>query len=206
MEAQEREPRMNAPGADPEQALVDRCRRGDDLAWEQLVRRCQGRVYGLAWHYLGNVEDARDVTQEAFVRVYRQLDAFEGNRFIAWLLCITRNLCIAQLRRRKARPPTEDLRAAEAEAPAATAPDPEQAWLTDARKRTVHAALARLSGASREMILLKDIQGLRLKEIAGMLGLPVGTVKSRSSRARVELARQVVAIDPSYADPHRPKG
>ena len=195
-------------GADPHPALVERCRRGDGLAWEQLVRNCQGRAYGLAWHYLRNVEDARDVTQEAFVRVYRQLDAFEGGRFLAWLLRITRNLCIDQLRRRKARPPTEDLRADEHERamPPDTAPDPEQAWLTDGRKRTVHAALARLSGANREMILLKEIQGLRLDEIASLLGLPLGTVKSRSSRARVELARQVVAVDPSYADASRPRG
>ena len=143
--------------------------------------------------------------QEAFVRVYRQLDAFEGGRFLAWLLRITRNLCIDQLRRRKARPPAEDLRAGEAAAvtPADTAPNPEQAWLTDGRKRTVYAALARLSGTSREMILLKEIQGLRLEEIARLLGVPLGTVKSRSSRARVELARQVVAIDPSYADSSR---
>ena len=195
-------------GADPHLALVERCRRGDGLAWEQLVRHCQGRVYGLAWHYLQSVEDARDVTQEAFVRVYRQLDAFEGGRFMAWLLSITRNLCIDQLRRRKTRPPAEDVRADEDEgaAPADTAQDPEQAWLTDARKRTVHAALARLSGASREMILLKEIQGLRLQEIARMLGLPIGTVKSRSSRARVELARQVIAVDPSYAALSRPRG
>ena len=96
-------------GPDPHLALVERCRRGDDLAWEQLVRGCQGRVYGLAWHYLPAVEDARDVTQEAFVRVYRQLYAFEGGRFLAWLLRITRNLCIDQLRRRNARPPAEDL-------------------------------------------------------------------------------------------------
>ena len=193
------------PGPDPHLALVERCRRGDDLAWEQLVRCCQGRVYGLAWHYLNSVEDARDVTQEAFVRVYRQLDAFEGGRFLAWLLRITRNLCIDQLRRRKARPPAEDLRAGEDDAvtPADTAPNPEQAWLTDGRKRTVYAALARLSGTSREMILLKEIQGLRLEEIARLLGVPLGTVKSRSSRARVELARQVVAIDPSYADSSR---
>ncbi len=193
------------PGPDPHLALVERCRRGDDLAWEQLVRCCQGRVYGLAFHYLGSVEDARDVTQEAFVRVYRQLDAFEGGRFLAWLLRITRNLCIDQLRRRKARPPAEDLRAGEDDAvtPADMAPNPEQAWLTDGRKRTVYAALARLSGTSREMILLKEIQGLRLEEIARLLGVPLGTVKSRSSRARVELARQVVAIDPSYADSSR---
>ena len=187
--------------------LVERCRGGDELAWEWLVRRCQGRVYGLAYHYLGSVEDARDAAQEAFVRVYRQLGSFEGDRFMAWLLRITRNLCIDQLRRRRTRPPAEDLRADDDDtAPRNPAPDPEQAWLTDARRRVVHQALRRLDGANREVILLKDIQGLKVDEIAGMLGLPAGTVKSRAHRARLELARQVVAIDPSYGVASRPGG
>ena len=191
-----------------EAALVERCRQGDDLAWEWLVRRCQGRVYGLAYHYLGNVEDARDVAQEAFVRVYRRLGSFEGDRFMAWLLRITRNLCVDHLRRRNTRPPAEDLRAdaGDGETPRDTAPSPEQAWLTDARRRVVHEALRRLNAANREVILLKDIQGLRLDEIARMLGLPIGTVKSRAHRARLELARQVIAIDPSYADASRTGG
>ena len=181
-------------------ALVNRCRQGDDLAWEQLVRSCQGRVYALAYHYLGGVEPARDLTQEVFVRIYQQLGTYEGNGFMAWLLRITRNLCIDQIRRRKARPPAEDLLAEDNEwAMPDTAPDPEQSWLRDGRKRLVYEALRHLNGPSREMILLKDIQGLQLKEIAEMLGLPIGTVKSRSNRARVELARQVIAIDPSYA-------
>lgn len=189
-----------------EAALVERCRQGDDLAWEWLVRRSQGRVYGLAYHYLGSVEDARDVAQEAFVRAYRQLASFEGDRFMAWLLRITRNLCIDQLRRRKTRPPAEDLRADADAAPRDAAPDPEQAWLADARRRLVYRALRRLDGANREVILLKDIQGLKLGEIAGMLGLPIGTVKSRAHRARLELARQVVAIDPSYGEASRAGG
>ena len=191
-----------------EAALVERCRQGDDLAWEWLVRRCQGRVYGLAYHYLGNVEDARDVAQEAFVRVYRQLASFEGDRFMAWLLRITRNLCVDHLRRRNTRPPAEDLRAdaGDGETPRDTAPSPEQAWLTDARRRVVHEALRRLNAANREVILLKDIQGLRLDEIASMLGLPIGTVKSRAHRARLELARQVIEIDPSYAAASRTGG
>lgn len=182
--------------------LVERCRQGDDLAWEALVRRWQGRVYGLAWHYLGNAEDARDAAQEAFVRVYRQLGSFDGDRFQAWLLRITRNLCLDQLRRRKTRPPLEELRAADEDdaAPTDAAPSPEQAWLSGVRRRVVHEALRRLNGPNREVILLKDIQGLKLGEIAGMLGLPIGTVKSRAHRARLELARHVIAIDPSYAD------
>lgn len=180
--------------------LVERCRQGDDLAWEQLVRRCQGRAYGMAYHYMGSVEEARDVTQEVFVRVYQQLSSYQGDGFMAWLLRITRNLCIDQIRRRTARPPAEDLLADDHDwAMADAAPDPEQSWLTGTRKRLVYQALGRLNGQNREMILLKEIQGLQFKEIADMLDLPVGTVKSRSNRARLELARQVIAIDPSYA-------
>ena len=142
-------------------ALVERCRQGDALAWERLVRRCQGRVYGLAYHYLGDVEGARDLTQEVFVRVYQQLGTYEGDGFMAWLLRITRNLCIDQIRRRKARPQAEDLLAEENEwAMPDTAPDAEQSWLTDGKKRLVYDALRRLNGPSREMILLKEIQGL----------------------------------------------
>ena len=182
-------------------ALVERCRQGDDLAWERLVRSCQGRVYALAYHYLGDVEPARDLTQEVFVRIHQQLGSYKGNGFMVWLLRITRNLCIDQIRRRnKARPPAEDLLAEDNEwAMRDTAPDPEQSWLWDGRTRLVYEALRHLNGPSRELILLKEIQGLQLKEIAEMLGLPIGTVKSRSNRARVELARQVIAIDPSYA-------
>lgn len=183
-------------------ALVDRCRQGDALAWEQLVRRCQRRVYALAYHYLGRVEDAQDVTQDVFVRVYQQLDTYHGDGFMAWLLRVTRNHCIDQLRRRRARPPAEDV---PVEHNGWTlpdrAPDPEQSWLSDTRKRLVYDALRRLNGQSREIILLKDIQGLQFTEIAEMLALPVGTVKSRSHRARIELARQVIALDPSYGDP-----
>ena len=172
------------------------------------MRGCQGRAYGLAWHYLRSIEDARDVTQEAFVRVYRQLDAFEEGRFLAWLLRITRNLCIDQLRRRKARPPAEDLRADEHESalPPDTAPNPEQAWLTDGRRTNG----PRGAGAGER-------RKPRVDPAEGDPGSParrnrtparpaLGTVKSRSTRARVELARQVVAVDPSYAETSRPRG
>jgi len=187
--------------ADPT-ALVTRCRQGDALAWEQLVRTCQGRVYGLAYHYMGTVEEARDVTQDVFLRVYQQLSSYQGDGFMAWLLRITRNHCIDQIRRRRVRPPAEDLLAEDHEwALPDTAPDPERAWMTSHRKRLVYEALRRLNGLNREIILLKEIQGLQFNEIAELLDLPVGTVKSRSNRARLELAKQVMAIDSTYATP-----
>ena len=80
----------------------------------------------------------------------------------------------------------------------AAGPDPEQAGFSGEQQQLVHRALDKMSEHNREMILLKDIQGLNLAEIAEMLGIPLGTVKSRSSRARIELARRVVELDPSY--------
>lgn len=176
--------------------LLRRCQSGDELAWEVLVRTHQGRVCAIAWHYLGDQDEALDLAQDIFVRVYRSLDTCtEPDRFEHWLTRMVRNACIDSLRRRKARPPRQDIPAEEMSSLAAASATPEQQWLSNARQRLVHTALQRLSDINREIIVLKDIQGLPLEEIAGMLELPLGTVKSRSSRARVELARAIVEIE-----------
>lgn len=180
---------------------MQRCRQGDALAWESLVRRFQSRVYGVAFHYLRDADEARDLAQEVFVRIYQRLDTFTGEAFVPWMLRLARNRCIDRLRRVKARPPATDLPADEETPLPDPGPSPEDAWLSDQRKRLVYRAMERLSEQNREIILLKEIQGLNLKEIAELLGVPVGTVKSRSNRARIELARQVVSLDPSYAVP-----
>ena len=179
--------------------LLERCREGDALAWEALVRRYQGRVYSVAFQYLHNREEATDLAQEVFVKVYRKLDGFAGgDGFLPWLLRLTRNAAIDRLRRIKARPPAEDLPVEEAYELASPGDDPETASARVERARLVHRALAGMDSGSREIILLKEIQGLEINEIAAMLGAPVGTVKSRSHRARIELARAVLSLDPSY--------
>jgi RNA polymerase sigma-70 factor (ECF subfamily) len=178
--------------------LLQRCRQGDGLAWEALVRRYQARVYGLAMSYMRNAEEARDAAQEIFVRVYNKLDTFrEQETFLPWLLRLGRNVCIDQLRRAKARP--ADAGAALDDVPdfADSRGTPEEAAETQSRQRLVYRALDKLSEPYREMILLKEIQGLKLEEISSMLDIPVGTVKSRSNRARIELARAVLEICPS---------
>ena len=178
--------------------LLTLCRQGDDLAWEALVRLYQGRVYSLAWHYVRNQEEARDVAQEAFVRLYDKLSTFEDPAtFLPWMLRLTRNVCIDHLRRVRARPPASDLvlGAGEGEIDVADdRPTPEREAETSSRRRLLQRALQRLSDPYREMILLKEIQGLPLEEIASMLDLPLGTVKSRSNRARLELARAVTLL------------
>jgi RNA polymerase sigma-70 factor (ECF subfamily) len=175
--------------------LLTRCRNGDALAWERLVRDHQARLYGLVMHYVGNADDARDIVQDVFVRIYRNLaDCSEPNHFVPWTIRIARNACIDQLRRRKARPQAHDVPVDEMhDLPAAT-PGPEHVWQRDSRKQLVHLALQQLSDLSREIILLKDIQELTFEEIATMLDVPIGTVKSRSNRARIELARKVLAL------------
>ena len=178
--------------------LLQRCRRGDALAWEGLVRLFQGRVFGLARFYLRDREDARDVAQEAFIRIYRSLDRLEvGTNFTAWALRITRNCAIDRLRRIDARPQTsampDDDSLAAAPGTLSAFPDP-----VGEDRQLLDRALELLSAAHREMILLKDIQGLEQQEIAEMLSLPIGTVKVRASRARIELARRILELDPSY--------
>ncbi len=175
--------------------LVARCQAGDELAWESLVRRYQARLYGLAYHYLGDAEDARDVAQEIFISMYKYLDRCEGGaHLVPWMMRIARNACIDRLRRRNARPPAQDLPVEEATALVATGPAPDVMWEREEQKQIVHQAMQSMSELNREMIILKEMQGLRLEEIARMLDLPLGTVKSRSSRARVELTRRVLAI------------
>jgi RNA polymerase sigma-70 factor (ECF subfamily) len=179
--------------------LVDRCRQGDGLAWEALVRRFQSRVYSVAYHYMRDADEARDAAQDVFVRVYRRLDDYDGtSAFVAWLLRVARNVCIDRLRRRAARPPASDLVVGESVELSHVGPDPEQLANSADRRALLYRALSGMSAKNREIILLKEIQGLKLEEISEMLDLPIGTVKSRSSRARVELATRVRALAPSY--------
>ena len=175
--------------------LLERCRRGDELAWEALVRRFQGRIYGIAYYYTGNAEEARDLAQDIFVRLYRRLDACTNDEtFVPWMIRLARNACIDRIRRMKARPPTAGIPVEEMFDLKAPGPDPAEQHGIDSRKQLVHRALQKMSQINREIILLKEIQGLTMEEIAELLKIPIGTVKSRSNRARLELAREVMAI------------
>jgi RNA polymerase sigma-70 factor (ECF subfamily) len=178
---------------------LERCRRGDDLAWEALVRRYQGRVFGVTLQYLRNREEARDVAQEVFVKLYQRLGSLrEDEALLAWLIRLARNCCIDRRRRLQVRTPEGEVSLDGAAEVPAREPSPEARTLVSAREKLLYRALDTLDETSREMILLKEIQELKLKEIAEMLALPLGTVKSRSHRARLELAEAVRAIDPAY--------
>ncbi|HYK87967.1 MAG TPA: sigma-70 family RNA polymerase sigma factor [Acidobacteriota bacterium] len=181
--------------------ILQSCRGGDELAWEALVTRHQARVYAIAYHYVGNAEDARDLAQEVFVRIYQNLHlCADDQMFVPWMIRIARNICVDQLRRRKARPPSQDIDAAEAGYLQAGGRNPEEQWAESSKKRMVYRAVRELTDLNREIILLKEILGLSLEEISSMLQVPLGTVKSRSNRARLELARKLVALSGSYND------
>ena len=174
---------------------MTRCRLGDDLAWEELVRRLQGRVYALAYHYLRNREEARDTAQDIFVRVYQKLDTLdESHPFLPWLVRLARNCCVDRLRRLEVRSRHAVDTGDELPEVAAPQPTPEDSLFQTRRERTVHQALDQLSQTNREMILLKEIQGLKMEEIARLLEVPLGTVKSRSSRARIELGKALQTL------------
>jgi RNA polymerase sigma-70 factor (ECF subfamily) len=176
--------------------LLERCRQGDELAWEALVRQYQARIYGITFHYTGNREDAGDLAQEVFVRIYRNLRfCTDAQGFLPWIIRIARNACIDHLRKKKTRPVSSAVPADEMTGLRAQGLDPEEQWTANARRRLVYRALRELTLLNREIILLKEILGLSLEEIASLLQVPVGTVKSRSNRARIELAQKVLDLE-----------
>ncbi len=174
--------------------LLEHCKRGDQLAWEALVRQYQGRVYAIAYHYVGNAEDARDLAQEIFVRLYGTVKTIDHERFVPWLIRISRNASIDFLRRRKVRPQSGETDISEMTDLANEDANPEELCEAGLRRSVLYRALRRLTGLNREVIILKEIHELPIEEIASLLGVPVGTVKSRSNRARLELARKIVEL------------
>ncbi len=167
--------------------LIQRCRLGDSLAWEHLVEKFQRRIFGLALTYVHNREEARDLAQEIFVRVFNGLNQFKDDQaFVPWLLAMGRNCCIDRIRRLKVRNRYHTDMPEQAEF-ADPSDSPHDDLETSGRNKTLYKAIDGLSEQSREMIMLKDIQGLKFREISSMLGIPEGTVKSRSVKARSDL-------------------
>jgi len=175
--------------------LIDGCRAGDAPAWEAFVRRFQGRMFALAYSYVGDREDARDLAQEIFVRLYEaRAQWLTGDEFLPWLFRVARNRSVDFLRRRKVRTPPATVDEAAIAELADPAPSAEARALDSDRRGLLHAALRGLSAINREIVVLRDVHGLSIQQVASILGIPLGTVKSRASRARVELAERVLAL------------
>ena len=163
------------------------------------MRRYHGRILGLARHYMRQQEEAHDVTQEIFIRIYERLDSFDGGEtFVPWMLRLARNCCIDRIRRNNVRTP--DVAVPVEDDPPIASDDlgAEEITHRNEREALLYRAMGKMNESSREIILLKEIQGLKLEEISKMLSVPIGTVKSRSNRARTELARRIRTLDPSY--------
>jgi RNA polymerase sigma-70 factor, ECF subfamily len=180
--------------------LVRRCVGGDTSAWEEIVQRHHRRIYNICYRFSGNSDDAQDLTQEVFIKMYRTLNSYDSGKgaFMTWVTTMTRNLLVDHFRKGKQDRITDSLDAAPSEHEDAMPlsdriADP--GLPPDARvqsretQETVHQALQKLSPELREAVVLRDLQDMDYREIASALKVPEGTVKSRINRGRAELAR-----------------
>jgi RNA polymerase sigma-70 factor (ECF subfamily) len=174
------------PGRADDMALVDRCRKGDLGAFEELYRQHAGRLYSVACRMVGNPSDAEDLLQEIFLSAHRKLDSFRGDSALGtWLYRLATNLCLDHLRSRAAR--TSQL----------TGTLDDEPGLADAGSRTLadsaltrmdlERALAQLPDGCRAAFVLHDIEGLEHREVADALGIAEGTSKSQVHKARLRL-------------------
>jgi RNA polymerase sigma factor (sigma-70 family) len=169
--------------------------------WEQVVQQHSARVYRLAYRLSGNAQDAEDLTQETFVRVFRSLADYTPGTFEGWLHRITTNLFLDLVRRRQRI--RFDALPEDTERLPGAAPSPEQVYADTHLDPQVQAALDALSPEFRVAVVLCDIEGLTYEEIAATLGIKLGTVRSRIHRGRVQLREALAHLDP-HLDPHRP--
>ncbi len=180
--------------------LVRRCVAGDAAAWEEIVRRFNRRIYNICYRFAGGADDAEDLTQEVFIKIYRTMASFDPGKasFNTWVTTVTRNLLVDHFRKTKNERITDSMDAPIGE-------EGEGRSLSDRiedkgvspvehveklqTQQMVHEALQKLSPELREAVILRDLRDMDYREIAVVLKVPEGTVKSRINRGRTELAR-----------------
>lgn len=181
-------------------ALIRRCVSGDAAAWQEIVQQYNRRIYNICYRFAGSADDAADLTQEVFIKMYRTLNTFDGTRasFMTWVTTVTRNLLVDHFRKGKYDRVTDSI-----DAPAGGQEDsltigehledpgitPEAHVQRQQTQKMVQDALQKLSPELREAVILRDLQDMDYKEIAAVLKVPEGTVKSRINRGRTELGR-----------------
>jgi len=189
--------------------LVRLCRTGDQHAWQQLVALQHRRIYAICYRFTGSSMDAEDLTQDVFLKLYRNLASFDIERgsFQTWITTLARNLLVDHFRRTRLERATDSLdagypgeddgaRVADRLAELTdSGPSPEMHASGMELKVRIQQALAQLSPELREAVILRDLEDMDYKEIAQVLRIPEGTVKSRISRGRGELARLLQRIE-----------
>lgn len=200
-----------------ENELIQRAKNGDHAAFEQLVLTHQDRVFTLAFHLLGNREDAADLAQEAFLKAWRSLAGFHAeSSFATWMHRLTTNLCLDHLRKQARRQNISVAASLDDEEnpfpePADSSQDPHAQLERKERKRALTQALQALPEHYRSLLLMREVSGMSYQEIADALELDLGTVKSRIARARERL-RKILVQDGNFfernssKDVKRPKG
>ena len=177
------------PTAQSDQELVATVLQGDQASFTELVARHTDRLYSLALRLLGNATEAEDATQEVFIRAYAHLASFHGSAsFATWLYRIMLNVCRDMLRRRQVRERSVNFsRVNQLWADERYSVDPELVVLALESRRVIDRALRQLPSTYRATLLLHEVDGLTLNEIATLMDAPLSTVKSRLQRARMAL-------------------
>ena len=183
-----------------EREIIEKVRQGDNQAYEILVERYQSKIYNLALRMCGNEDDAFDLAQDAFVRAWKSLGSFQfESAFSTWLFRLTSNLCLDFLRAKKRRAAVSlTMSGEEDEEAQLDVPDPamtpEEAVMAAEDRRILMEAINSLSADYRQIITLRAINDLSYAQIAQVLNIQEGTVKSRLSRARTELKNKLLQI------------
>lgn len=180
--------------------LVNQALQGIEEGFEKLVAKYQDKVYTLCYRYSGNDEDANDLAQEAFIKAYRSLGTFKGSsRFGTWLYRVTTNVCLDELRRRKRQFQTQSLDQPVAGIDSDMKPivlddavSVDELYMQKEQAEYIQFLLNQLKPEHRMVLLLKDIMGFSYDEIAQMLNVSNGTIKSRLSRARELMRRKLL--------------
>jgi len=186
--------------SESERNLLNKAKIGDIEAFECLIEGCRKKAFNIALRMSGNYDDASDLTQEAFIRIYKSLRNFrEQSSFSTWVYRITMNVCLDELRKRKNRNMVsidEELKPDESGCKRqieSDCPTPEELAERNEIRRAVEEAIGNLREEYKTVIVLRDIQGFSYEEISSILKCPEGTVKSRINRARLALKDMLAA-------------
>jgi len=178
---------------DADAQLVESCLKGEETAWESLVKTHTRRVYSICYRFTGKDSEAQDLTQEVFLRVFKNLKSFRAGEgaFVVWLTRLTRNLLIDHYRRTRHERATDSIEDQMPMLEEKTSSMGRADGILAGREASeiLGRALAKLSPELRETVILRDLEELEYKEIAVVLSVPEGTVKSRLNRGRAELTR-----------------